>query len=736
MAATAVNRALVLLAEGKVKEAALLLAKLKTNDPAIGKTSSYKEAERSLIETSRRAGITAGMTDADIATRVKKAYKELNDIGDAPDPPKSTSSKSSKSTPKSTNAEDLTTTTTGGTGSGYPEGYDPRAPLQSRAPAAGPLTKEEARKVSVGGGDARTKKAPRLGSVLPAAEPSGNTKGAKKGAKATGATSATSPTIPTPSGPTTTAPSSPSSPLSPGAATALDDMATQAAATGRLPYSTPTAKPLSFREAIGRTGVPSSPLTARESLYASGVNSFRLEEIDRRLAAQAEVAVARTAEKEAKKAAKRYRKEVSGLQTEGAEKLAAEQAAQAAEQRAAEYAQQVRAANLAAGEARTADFLGRSSQQTLARQAEQTGFQSRFQAAMAGDGATAYRPPSSPAAAALAEDLAAATGRGGLMARMGGVAGVSPAYISNIPGLNRLPVAANMVDEAGALLGPKARWAASGKLGGLIGRGGTGLMASGLANEMIVNPLQERNIISDRVGGALKGGTTGAAIGAAIGSPAFGVGAGVGAAVGGGLGALLGALSGGGGGSKGDFDEASIMALPGLSDYDKQALITEYQFMLSSGTPKRQAQDTMRAKATQTFTQSQASNAAYARALPNIMALQGLTAAFARPYYDDYKAANNAQYSMAQQMATALPENQRGAALAYADTRRASNDQTAAAFGQANLLAPAFFLQDALRQNAYGSGAPPLAGLGLSGGLGGAGGGGAGSLEELLAASK
>lgn len=288
--------------------------------------------------------------------------------------------------------------------------------------------------------------------------------------------------------------------------------------------------------------------------------------------------------------------------------------------------------------------------------------------------------------------------------------------------------------STGQILPLRERLAATGGKAGLLKRGGLAATAGMFLAEPAIGYAEDRGLDPTAASG-LRGAATGAGIGATVGSIVPGLGTGLGAAVGGIGGGLIGILSGGGGGSKGDFDEASIMSLPGLSDQDKQGLITEYRFMIAAGIPKKTASAELQSKAIRRFGEVQQQQQQMATALPNIMALQGLTAAYSRPYYDDYRKANDAQRSIAQQMVSSLPESQRPSASAFAEQQYQGNNQTAAAFGQANLLAPAFFLQDALKQNAYSSGQPPLAGLGLSGSFGVQGGGGAAvpdALKQLI----
>ena len=302
---------------------------------------------------------------------------------------------------------------------------------------------------------------------------------------------------------------------------------------------------------------------------------------------------------------------------------------------------------------------------------------------------------------------------------------------SRIPGLAAAP---GMADDMGNLLPMRERFARSGKWAKAGLRGGVPLVLGSLVADPVIGQAEKQGL-SPTLGNAARGAVTGAGIGAAVGAPVFGIGAGAGALIGGGLGGLIGALRGGGGGSKGDFDEASIMALPGLSDFDKQGLLTEYRFMQQMGIPKKEAGAQMQAKAMQRFQQSMEEQRKYETVMPNVMALQALTASYAAPYVQDYRAANDVQHSLANQMVGGLPADQRAAAANFANQQYAQGQQTAAAFGNTHLLAPAFFLQDALKQNAYSSGAPPLGGLGLSGGMGVQGGGGAVDLKQLLAAS-
>lgn len=287
-----------------------------------------------------------------------------------------------------------------------------------------------------------------------------------------------------------------------------------------------------------------------------------------------------------------------------------------------------------------------------------------------------------------------------------------------IPGLGAFVDPRYLDPDTGVLQSTGQRLKTAGGVKGIGLRGLGYYTAAEAANQLAIDPIAKKTGMDPAISGGLKGATTGAALGAAVGAPFAGVGAAPGAAVGAGLGALVGVLRGGGGGSKGDFDTASIMALPGLPDSEKRNLANLYTMMVQMGTPAKEAQAAIRQKALDRYVSYQEEEAQYARVVPNIMALQGMAATFAQPYYKDFTAANDQQRAMADSMTAMLPENQRVSANAYAAQQQAQGQTTAAAFANSNLLAPAFYLQDALKQNAYSSGTPPLGGMGLSGALG------------------
>lgn len=357
-------------------------------------------------------------------------------------------------------------------------------------------------------------------------------------------------------------------------------------------------------------------------------------------------------------------------------------------------------------------------------------------------GAGSLSNATTPLMEAQAAQMAKLTGIAGELESASSPLGMALAGVKATPrpGFGFLPSAlanSKYLTETGELMPLAERLSAAGGIGGLAIRGLGGLAAAQTANQLVIDPLAKATGLNEHIAGGLKGATLGGAAGATLGAPLFGIGAVPGGLIGAGIGGLIGALSGGGGGAKGNFDESSMLAIPYLSDSDKQALIGRYRMSLFAGVPKSQAQDEAKQTALKMYDTAATEKQQYDHMLPNIMAIQGMAAGYAKPYYDDYKSSNDAQHAMAASAAASLPENQRAAALSYNDQRYNQNNQTAAAFGQAHLLSPAFYLQDALKQNAYSSGQPPLGGLGLSGALGtqGTGGGSGMDLTKLLAAS-
>lgn len=708
MAAQVIERMRAMLAEGNAPALLRAMEELPERDAKLAQTKAFQELRALLSEAIVRARLTTGMDPDTAKRRLAKAYKEIQ-------AETIKAAEQTKKVPKPTNAGDLTTTATGGTAP---------ADAAAAAPAATP--------------------------TFPAEQPPGSAEGTgKTPGKGKGAG-------------TQQRPSQGTSGASAGRAGLFD-----VSSVTPPPAPRTTSGPFARALADPSRPVPSSTGDA----YTRARGQIQAQFIDEHTRARAEAAQADQAKKRDKKAAKTHTKQVASLQDEAARMLAEERAA-----RAAGIVTPAAAAAAATGTPDLGAAAGRQVQQRLLGMgpldpAMATANPTQGRLLLPGqvpvtnlanesilqNARTAATPAAAPAAthpllrglAPAGASLAAATqplmdAQAQQMAALNRIAAeadqiappVRPRPQSLIPGIGGRMVDPRTLNAEGLLRplrGPEGRLAATGKLGGIAARGTGGLFASSLANEFVVNPLQNAGMISPTAGAGLKGATVGAAAGAALGAPLFGIGAVPGAVLGGAAGGLLGILSGGGGGSKGDFDEASIMALPGLSDAQKNSLRMEYQFMLASGYPRKQVEATLKQKALQVFQQSQAERQQHETVLPNIMALQGMVAGYSKPYYDDFKAANNVQYDMARQMASALPENQRASALAYADQRKAGDDATAAAFGQNALLAPAFYLQDALRQNAYSSGQPPMAGLGLSGTLGVQGGGSAPALPpELL----